>query len=368
MKFALAILGPLLFQAAAAQSPRDEVIEVFPPRFSQRAAELRAAVAQSLPESEATRLAEEYLEQGKSLADLTPINLAASLLERFAGEPGVTPKTLMILAACKSYRHDFPGAIRLLERARKAVETRNEADLQLVSILVTTGHFEEARERLSRNPSLLGDSRGVTLISLLASMTGKLHSAYETLRRAEETETRLSPAERRWRLGILAEMADRLGDAAAAERHYVVALSISESDLFLSSAWLNFLVRAGRREEARSFIHKSPLREKLSLWRAFLEPERKLSAELENQVMRSTVHLREKAIFLLKVKNDPTAALEAALSNWSTQKEPIDIRLVFDCAVAAGDPGGARPVQKWVETIGYEDICLKAGLLKDKTL
>lgn len=362
MKLALASLLLILAQAAAAQPGRDEVVEVFPPRFSKRAVELRATVAQSLPENDAVRLAEELLEQGKSLADMTPINLAASLLERFAGQPGAKPKTLMTLAACKSYKHDFPGAIRLFERASAEGEARNQADLQLISILITTGRFEEARARFSRNPSLMGDSRGMTLISLLASMTGKLQLAYETLQRAETAGTSLSSAERRWQLAILAEMADRLGDSAAAERCYTTALSLSKTDMFLSSAWLNFLIRAGRREEARLFVHDSPLRDKLGLWSAIAGLAHQSPAEFEEQFTRSTVHERERAIFLLKVKNDPAAALEAALSNWSIQKETIDVRLVFECAAATGNPSAADPVRRWAKANRYEDICLKGAL------
>ena len=49
------------------------------------------------------------------------------------------------------------------------------------------------------------------------------------------------------------------------------------------------------------------------------------------------VHLREEARFTLHLLNDPKAALKLAQENWQVQKEPADVRILLEAALAAHD-------------------------------
>jgi hypothetical protein len=47
------------------------------------------------------------------------------------------------------------------------------------------------------------------------------------------------------------------------------------------------------------------------------------------------VHIREEARFTLHLLNDPKTALKFAEENWQVQKEPADIRILLESALAA---------------------------------
>jgi hypothetical protein len=44
-----------------------------------------------------------------------------------------------------------------------------------------------------------------------------------------------------------------------------------------------------------------------------------------------------------------------AKANWAVQKEPADLRILADCALASGDPEAARLVRDWLRSSRIED-------------
>ncbi|MGB9107160.1 MAG: hypothetical protein WCC39_00595, partial [Telluria sp.] len=68
-----------------------------------------------------------------------------------------------------------------------------------------------------------------------------------------------------------------------------------------------------------------------------------------------TVHQREQARFELALRHDPAAAVRLAKANWSVQKEPADLRILADCALASGDAEAARLVRDWLRSSRIED-------------
>ncbi|MFC6683266.1 hypothetical protein ACFQGA_01360 [Marinobacter koreensis] len=62
----------------------------------------------------------------------------------------------------------------------------------------------------------------------------------------------------------------------------------------------------------------------------------------------SMLHKRDYARFQLHVENDPELALEFALANWKTQREPPDTRLLLLAAREAGQTERSRPVRQWL--------------------
>jgi hypothetical protein len=73
-------------------------------------------------------------------------------------------------------------------------------------------------------------------------------------------------------------------------------------------------------------------------------------------------HQREQAMYLLEVRNDPAAALEAARRNWAVQREPADLRLYARAAVAAHAGVDCALIAHWLAQSRYEDRTL-GGLL-----
>jgi hypothetical protein len=67
------------------------------------------------------------------------------------------------------------------------------------------------------------------------------------------------------------------------------------------------------------------------------------------------VHQREQARFELALRHDPAAAVRLAKANWKVQKEPADLRILADCALASGDAEAARLVRGWLRSSRIED-------------
>ena len=67
------------------------------------------------------------------------------------------------------------------------------------------------------------------------------------------------------------------------------------------------------------------------------------------------MHVREEARFTLHLLDDPRAALRLAQENWQVQREPADIRILFECARAAGDTASVETARAWLTATGLED-------------
>ena len=70
------------------------------------------------------------------------------------------------------------------------------------------------------------------------------------------------------------------------------------------------------------------------------------------------VHLREEARFTLHLLNAPQETLKLALENWQVQKEPADIRILLEAALAANDAAAIAVVTDWLENCRTEDVQL----------
>jgi hypothetical protein len=75
---------------------------------------------------------------------------------------------------------------------------------------------------------------------------------------------------------------------------------------------------------------------------------------------RDKLHLREEARFRLALQNDPQAALQLARADWQVQREPADLRVLFEAAIAAGDADTKREVLGWIASHHLKFVALAA--------
>ncbi len=71
-----------------------------------------------------------------------------------------------------------------------------------------------------------------------------------------------------------------------------------------------------------------------------------------------SAHQREQARYELHLLSDPKQALRTALSNWKVQKEPADLRILLEAAVAAGDSQAMALAIAWIDRTHFEDQAL----------
>ena len=71
-----------------------------------------------------------------------------------------------------------------------------------------------------------------------------------------------------------------------------------------------------------------------------------------------SAHQREEARFALRLLGQPDTALQLARDNWKVQREPSDVRILLESALASGDDEAARLALEFLDRTGLEDVRL----------
>jgi Flp pilus assembly protein TadD len=319
----------------------------------------------------AVRLARRYLEIGRTEADPRYYGHAEALLQPWWRLEAPPVDVLLLRATLRQNRHEFAAALVDLS-AVLAAEPRNaQAWLTQAVILQVMGRHDDARRSCGRLALLAPALVSAACVADVASVSGKAADAYALLRAAVDAAPDADPGLREWSLSVLAEVAMRAGDDAAAERHYRAALALDIKDVYLLGSYADFLLDQGRPAEVRELLagetRIDPLLLRLALAEAALgAPETRehvaaLEARFATARLRGdTVHRREEARFTLHLLRQPTEALRLAREDWQAQREAADARLVLEAALAAGAPAEAADVVAWLKETRLEDRQLAA--------
>src|SRR5262249_54981455 len=144
---------------------------------------------------------------------------------------------------------------------------------------------------------------------------------------------------REWALTALAELAERAGDAGAAEAHFRAALALDGTDPYLLAAWSDFLLAQRRARGGLGPLPGAGRSDPLLLSCALAEKDlglpawRASAAELAARIAASRlrgdrVHLREEARYALELQGDVRGSLALSRENWQVQKEPADLLIL----------------------------------------
>jgi hypothetical protein len=174
-----------------------------------------------------------------------------------------------------------------------------------------------------------------------------------------------------WALTRLAEIDERRGATAAAERAFKEALALGVADVYLQAAYADFLLDNGRAAEVLSLLKDGARADVLLLrlalaGRASSDPRadewsRALAARFAAARARGdTTHEKEEARFVLELQGDARRALGLAKSNYAVQREAADARILLEAALAAGEPAAAAPVRDWLDANRVESVVLRS--------
>jgi hypothetical protein len=73
-----------------------------------------------------------------------------------------------------------------------------------------------------------------------------------------------------------------------------------------------------------------------------------------------TTHRAEEARFQLRLRKNAALAVQLASANYQVQKEPRDLRMLLEDALAAKDTAAAQPGRDWLQSTGFEDARIRA--------
>jgi tetratricopeptide (TPR) repeat protein len=276
---------------------------------------------------------------------------------------------LVLSATALQSTHHFDASLAALDRALQAEPSNAQAWLTKATILQVQGKFAPAREACGHLLASAGQVVAISCIANVNSLSGKLAQSYQSLERLYSIAD--SADLRGWIAGQSGEMAMRLNDAAAAERHFVAALEALPGDVYLKAAYADLLLSRRREAEVITLLAENEQQDVLLL-RLSIAGKRLQHSRAQQwadtfdaryqAANRSgdSSHLREYARFLLDVRGDANGALEIAKQNWQVQREPADVLVYVNAAQALQTPDAAAEVFAWIRETGYEDRTLPA--------
>lgn len=324
----------------------------------------------------AVQLAKGYLQIGRQTADPRFTSYAQATLAPWLKSPSPPAEVLVLSATALQSTHQFAASLATLDQALSVEPDHAQAWLTKATILQVQGKFPEARAACGQLIRSAGQLIAVSCIANVNSLSGKLEQSYQSLQRLYSM-TAESAELRGWLAGQLGEMAVRLGDTSAAQRHFQAALKATPEDVYLKAAYADLLLTQHRDAEVITLLAANEQQDVLLL-RLAIAGKRLQHASANSWVASfdaryqaaqragDTSHLREYSRFLLEVRGDAKGALEVAKRNWQVQREPADVLVYLKAAHAAGTPDAAVEVVGWIRDTGYEDRAL-AELRSDST-
>jgi len=370
---AAALLGLVAFARpglAAPFIPSDDetVLETLTPPGDPALQHLRAlaAAARAAPEELAPAIAyaRRAVEFARHNGDPRYAGYAEAVLRPWLGRTEVPPAAAFMDAVLRQYRHDFTGALVILDTLLIVAPNNAEARLVRATVRQVVGDIAGAAADCAALSGRVDLAIAAPCRAAALEAAGNSGQAAKTL--AIALALPAPPELRLWALTLAAEQAARHGDPAQAEVLYREALAIDAGDLALVSSYADFLLDAGRNREARDLLGSDTRIDAILLRLALAaraEGDSDAEALVQTQEERfaearlrgDASHRREEARFELHLQGDAAGALALALQNWQIQREPWDARLVLEAALAAHRPEAAAPVRDWLAAQHNDD-------------
>ncbi len=357
---------------AAPRVPADdgEVLERLPLRprdpVAAQLRELRAAAAAAPADPAAVApLARRYFELAMAEGDPRYVGYAQAALAPWADADRAPAEVLVLRALLRQYRHDFEGALADLALAAQRDPQNAEARAWRAAIFMVRADYAAAARECAALATLVDELQATGCSAYVEATTGKARSAYARLFSALQQAPDTGAGQRLWVLTRLAEIAWRLGDATAAERHFRDAMAVDLTDNFLLAAYADFLLEQRRQREVVDLLQERTRSDTLLLRLALAERDLGLPGAARHAqslgerfaaaaARGERLHLAEEARYQLELHGDAKSALASAAENWKSQREPRDALVLLEAAHAVRDPTAAAPVLDWLARSGYE--------------
>lgn len=381
------IVIALALSAAAAQaapyipSSGKQVIETLPRRgdpVQQQLRSLRAELnAKPTDIALAASVAQRYISLGRSETDPRYLGYAQAALAPWWSQAAPPPQVRLLRATLLQSTHQFGPALADLKGVLAAQPGNAQAWLTQATVQTVQGDYAGATTSCAHLSNLSIELITVACIANVGTVTGRSVKSEQLLDLTLERSANAPEELKEWALTLLAEMAQRRGDAVVAEARYKRALAIAPNDSYLLGAYADFLLEQKRPGEVLTLLRDQSRIDALLLRRALAlqqqgGQEKSLAADIKELAARfnaaalrgDTVHQREQARFELMLRRDAKTALSLARKNWAVQREPADIRIYLEAAVAARDAVAAKPVVDWVTQHGIEDVTAQRLILQ----
>lgn len=318
----------------------------------------------------AAEAAQRYIELGRATGDPRYFGYAQAALAPWWQAAAPPVPVLLLRATLLQSSHRYEESMRDLDAVTRADPGNAQAWLTLATVQVVRGEYDAAIRSCGRLSSLASQLASMTCLANARASGGQLAASERLLALAIERSPSAQGASndglRLWALTLSGELAARGGNEARAEARFRQALDLAPDDSYLLGAYADLLLDQGRHAEVQALLREHLRIDGLLLRHTIAShvsapTEGNALAELQARFTAAArrgeaIHQREQARFELHLRHNARAALELALANWQVQKEPADLRILMEAAVAARDPAAARPALAWRRRQGLEDL------------
>jgi hypothetical protein len=276
------------------------------------------------------------------------------------------PTTVLLLRAnIRQSLHQFVDARADLQQVVAREPANAQAWLTLATVAQVTGDTVMARKSCSKLSGLVEAPIHAACMAAIDGATGQAKSAAALIAKSLQTARGTNRELRGWMATLQAELYERAGQNQLAEKRYREAIAFDKRDAYATAAFADFLLDQRRAREVLKLIPAETNSEILLLRRVLAAHELKLldaktladklAARYDIARARNgQLHLREEARFVLHVRGKPDDALTLALRNWQMQKEPADLRILLEAAVATKQRANANIALTWLDKTQLE--------------
>ncbi len=385
----LLLLCLLMSSAHAAPfTPSDDqqVLERVPVRTGNpRARELQAlreAVRREPRDADAAaRLAQRWVDDALAEGDPRYVGYAQAALAPWWTDAAPPPPVRVQRAVVHQYGHRFDAALADLSAVTGAEPENASAWAWQAAIHMVRADYAAARQACAGLAPLTTLLTATACDAYVDSLTGRAAPAASELGDALAlAEQDASAEERVWALTRLAEIEERRGEFVAAESAFKQALALNVADVYLLSAYADFLLDRGRAADVLALLdgrgRADVLLLRLALAAKAANDARavkwadELSARFDAARARGDrTHEKEESRFALALRGDAPRALSLARANLEQQqREPADMRVLIDAALAARSRDAAAPVLQWLGANQVESATLRTLAERVKAL
>lgn len=281
---------------------------------------------------------------------------------------------LVLRATLAQSLHRFDAARQDLQ----AVLDRSEAPALRAQALITLANIEIVQGRYDAAQALcktLANERpGLIAASCHAQVTaraGAAQAAYNKLNAKTRSSGSAGIQERLWAHGTLGNIAAQLGQDSATS-HWQWVLSQDPDDLYTRAQLADWYLNHEKPSQALALTEGYEAVDNLAVIRAIAmrrtnHPEApalasRLRERFDEALWRgSMLHQRDLARFELDIEQRPGVAVQHAMANWATQREPLDTRLALRSATAAQDNKALARLRDWLKQKGQSDARYPEG-------
>ncbi|MEM7060428.1 MAG: hypothetical protein AAF557_22845 [Pseudomonadota bacterium] len=361
--FAVSAMGLLLMAAAPMTSSAEPRIQedrkVLEPSLADRAG----------ANADIIERARDLIREGRETGDPRFYSRAETLILPLMAKAEAAD-LLVLRATVRQARHDFYGALSDLDKAINTAPNDPQARLSRAFVRMTIGDYNGALIDCQSLPRSAGQLVRAACFGRLVSLTGNAAKADQVLTGALQQMPGAASYLKAWLHTLRAEISIRIGQDP--RPHFQRALVLSDNARSVRLSFAEYLVSSGLSHAALDVLDPADTSDAAAVirLRAAVQTDTVRSDEVkslaaqfeEDRRADNALHLREEARFLLDVVHAPDRAVDIAQENWAAQKEPEDLLLLVQAAVAAGDLTRASAALVHRDAYGIEDVRVDAVL------